>query len=114
MYSLVAALVANPIGGEHRNSLFCDAKSAISKAARIDGPVRLDLRSEERHRMGFDAHAWDAQLLRFNGSRAGSTERVQAHGCAVCTEAVQVVPHQMGREGQNETVPIVGGAVGRF
>ena len=53
----------------------------------------------------------DAPLLAFDEGRSGSTERVEDRVGSADAEALQVVPDQMRREGEDEAVPIVDGTV---
>ena len=79
----------------------------LQQAILIRGPIGLCRRSQKRHGMRFYTDAWNPELLAFYNCCAGAAEWIEAHCGSVRVEPMQVVPHEMWRERQHESIPVV-------
>src|SRR3990172_4623145 len=70
-------------------------------------PVNLDLTGETSHGVGFNSDAWYAEFLAFDQCGASPTERIKNIVRGSKPEPLDVFAHQVWRERQYESIPIV-------
>ena len=76
-------------------------------------PVNLHRTRKVGNGIGLKSHAAHPVLLALHQGGAGAAERIK-HGVArLDAESIQVVLHQVRREGQDESIPMMHGAVFR-
>src|SRR5574341_1069732 len=73
----------------------------------MDAPVGLDPTCKVGHRVGLNTHTRNAEFLALDQGRARSAEWVQDAMAGRDTEPFDVVPHQMRRVGQHESIPVM-------
>ena len=77
------------------------------KSVAVDRPIDLRGTRKMRHGRRLDANAADSEFLAFDHCRAGPAERVQNQVGRTCSEAVHILSDQVGREREDESVPVV-------
>lgn len=100
-------VVLDAVGFEQRPRPLSDIFGVLEQFIRIGRPVGFDLRREMGEGVGFDAHTGDAQFFALDDGCACTAERIKHAMPAAKLETLDILPHQVRREGKHKPVPVV-------